>query len=399
MIFRFKNELEIKFLKLYLLLGHNKLLKIYFLLLFFFIFYPIEIKYDTKAINKSLLKEKVNVLFLNKTKNDINELQRKLLKNISNNIPISINYNIKENNSNILIPYIKKQNDFCDNQKKYYNKIIEEQIILRKINFKGYSYKIYIYKNKNFISTELNRIGSFEGIETINILKALQYYGIKKNIKNNKEIFMLDIGGNIGWYPSFLGRFGYSILSFEPLEINYYILRKNYCLINKKNNIVIITKGLNNEEKTCDYYIHVNNPGNGMIICDKKKINDINLNIKFQKLKEVSLTRLSNFIPYLSDKNLALIKIDIEGAEGKAFESGIELITKYHIPFIVIEITPIFLKEHGTDPYEFIKLFVDNGYYISLQGFLNKNYVSIKQLFKKIKFQRNCYFIYKEIID
>ena len=54
---------------------------------------------------------------------------------------------------------------------------------------------------------------------------------------------MLDIGGNIGWYPSFLGRFGYSILSFEPLETNYYVLNKNYCLMNNSN-VIIITKGI-----------------------------------------------------------------------------------------------------------------------------------------------------------
>ena len=146
------------------------------------------------------------------------------------------------------------------------------------------------------------------------------------------------------------------------------------------SNVIIITKGINNEEKACDYYVHVNNTGNGMVICDKKKIDNKHLNERFKKLKEVRLTKLSYFIPYLSDKKLALIKIDIEGAEGKAFESGIELITKYHIPFIIIEFSPFYLKEHGTNPYNFIKLFIDNGYYISLKGFLSKNLVSIDKL-------------------
>lgn len=213
---------------------------------------------------------------------------------------------------------------------------------------------------------------------------------------------MLDIGGNIGWYPSFLGRFGYSILSFEPFETNLYVLRKNYCLINKNSNVVIINKGIDNEEKHCDYYIHINNPGNGMIKCDKNKINNTFINFKnnrFRKIKEVSMTKLSNYIPYLSDKNLALIKIDIEGAEGKAIESGIDLITQYHVPFIIIEFTPIFLKEEGTDPYQLLKIFIDNGYYISLKGFLSKSYISIEKLMNQIQFQKNCYFIHKNIIN
>ena len=64
------------------------------------------------------------------------------------------------------------------------------------------------------------------------MLKVLQYYGKRKNIINNKDIFMLDIGGNIGWYPSFLGRFGYSIISFEPFETNYFKLFKEFISLN-----------------------------------------------------------------------------------------------------------------------------------------------------------------------
>ena len=69
-----------------------------------------------------------------------------------------------------------------------------------------------------------------------------------------------------------------------------------------------------------------------MVICDT---NIRRPSFLFSKRTgEIFLTRLSNYIPFLIGKNLALIKIDIEGSEGKALESGIELITKYHIPFI-----------------------------------------------------------------
>ena len=38
-----------------------------------------------------------------------------------------------------------------------------------------------------------------------NIKEALKFYASKYNITNNKDIFMLDIGSNVGWYPSLLG--------------------------------------------------------------------------------------------------------------------------------------------------------------------------------------------------
>ena len=136
-----------------------------------------------------------------------------------------------------------------------------------------------------------------------------------------------------------------------------------------------------------------------MVVCDKKKFIYDKLNIRFKKISEVKLTKLSNFIPYLSDKNIVLIKLDIEGGEGKAIESGIEIITKFHVPFIFVEFSPVFLKEHGTDPKNFLKFFTENGYKISIKGFLNNVYISGKKLINKVKNrQKNIYFIHKDII-
>ena len=40
---------------------------------------------------------------------------------------------------------------------------------------------------------------------------------------------------------------------------------------------------------------------------------------------EISLIKLSNFIPYLFNKNIELIKLDIEGGEEKVIVDEIEL--------------------------------------------------------------------------
>ena len=52
---------------------------------------------------------------------------------------------------------------------------------------------------------------------------------------------------------------------------------------------------------------------------------------EFIKSRQVYLTKLSNYVEFLSTKNLVLFKIDIEGSEKKAIKSGIELISNYHI--------------------------------------------------------------------
>jgi FkbM family methyltransferase len=246
--------------------------------------------------------------------------------------------------------------------------------------------------NSDIVSDTIINSKRWEGYCTNKILEVLNYYSSKKNIKN-EDMYILDIGANVGWYSYYLGKFGYKIISFEPSERNYYILRRTYCL-NQEINITIINKGLYNEEKRCDYYEHVGNKGNGMVICDQKK----DIPNYLEKKSEVILTKLSNYITFLSTKNLAFIKIDAEGSEESAFLSGIELLTKYHVPFIFLEYCPNNLKLHNVDKKKFLEIFYNNGYKISLNNFLDKNYTSIDYLASKDDLI-NIYIIYEKIFE
>ena len=86
-----------------------------------------------------------------------------------------------------------------------------------------------------------------------------------------------------------------------------------------------------------------------------------------------------------------MIKMDIEGSEGKAFESGIELITKYHVPFIFMEFVPPSLSKFGTNPQTFLETFIKNGYKINMLNFFEKKNYEIKHL---IKGNKNLYIVY-----
>ena len=92
-----------------------------------------------------------------------------------------------------------------------------------------------------------------------------------------------------------------------------------------------------------------------------------------------------NYIEFLSTRNLALIKIDIEGSEGKAIESGIELFSKYHIPFIFLEFSPSALIKHGTEPIKLLEIFEKNEYKFAKDNFLDTNYYSIPEILGRSK--------------
>jgi len=329
-----------------------------------------------------------------KTKNY--NLQQQL--NQANEMIIKLYNKISINNQYIIFTqeinqkYKEEQNFFCDNILFFINNEFENQIQKSKIKFYGKIYDMFIYSDSDNVSRSIMKAKSWEGGCTLKILKALNFYTNKTNSKN-EDLYILDIGGNVGWYSFYLGKYDYNIMSFEPTERNFYILKKNYCL-NRDINITIINKGLFTSEKECDYYENIGNKGNGMVLCHQR--NDIPSFL--QKKSVVILTKLKNFIPFLSEKKVAFMKIDVEGAEKDVILGGIELISKYHVPFIFLEFSPGLLKLHDSNNRNFLEIFENNGYKISISNFLDKNYVSIDYLLKT-KGIFNLYIIYTKILE
>ena len=169
---------------------------------------------------------------------------------------------------------------------------------------------------------------------------------------------------------------GYTVISIEASPRNYYFIKKNYCEINRNaENIIIINRGVSNQEKICNYYTQITGIGNGMIKCDDNRETLNSDGFLWKKTFEVPLIKLSSFIPYFTNKNLALIKLDIEGSEALVMKEAIEFITKLHIPYIYSEFSFNMIREHGNNPRNYIKLFTNNGYKVSTKGFLSKHFI------------------------
>ena len=367
---------------------------------------------NNQTKNDSLLLNKINIL-----ENKIDNISAKLneynitniyinnkdypnkeleSQNINNNKNISevdlTEISFEKFDENILQQIKNQQMEFCNNENKYIKIEFEKQIKLVKASLLDKNFEMYVYINQDIVSIAISRKKSWEGKETRKLINALNYYSSLKNVTKD-NIYILDIGANVGWYTLFLGKLGYKILAFEPSDVNMYMLRKSFCL-NQDLNVTLIKKGLYTEEKKCDFYISRGNIGDGWVFCDKNSTIPSHL----IKSGETYLTKLSNYIKFLSTKNLALIKIDIEGSEGKAIESGIELFSKYHIPFIFLEFTPSALIKHGTEPIKFLELFEKNGYRFAKDNFLDKDYYSKSEILKKVNNDCiNLFIVYSNI--
>ena len=226
------------------------------------------------------------------------------------------------------------------------------------------------------------------------MLNALKYYTVKHNYKND-YVMIIDSGANVGWYSTVFAKFKYSLLSFVPLYENYYILKKNFCRNNREfhgNSSNIINEALYHIESSCSYYKDFKAIRKDIILCDKNK--EKNLDNDYFKINTIRTNILNNFNPLIKNKKLTLLIFDLE-YEGETFlESENDLITKYHVPFIFIEFNMKMFIIHETNPKDFLKIFSQNGYKISLNGFLSRKFISIDDIIKAPLSKINLYIIY-----
>lgn len=346
-----------------------------------------------KKTNKNLYANRLNNENINNLKIDLFRKIHILEKTIkSKNTSIIYEPENKIFDQIIKNKIIENQKYFCQSNELFSDPEIESNIKNIKVNFNNIEFNMFVYKKNDIVSKTISELGVWEEDSTNKLLSCLNYYSEKKKLPKN-DVTIVDIGANIGWYSFFLGKAGYDIISFEASFVNNYILKKNFCL-NKDVNITLINKGIGLEEKKCLLHHPADNVGNAIILCgDNADIIPRNYYIS----EEIIFTKLKNYIPFLSQKNIALLKMDIEGSEGKAIESGIELISEYHIPFLFIEFNPDYLKMQGTDPKHFLETFERNGYKISTIDFFNNRYSSIEEIMKLSA--TNLYIIYQGFVE
>ena len=305
-----------------------------------------------------------------------------------------INFNKKKPKD--LKYYQDLQNRFCDNIINHINRELENDIILYNVSLNDTQFDIFIYNDYDYYSWQIKLNQSFEGEATLHMLNAIQYYADKNDYLND-DIVIFDIGSNVGWYSTFFGTYKYTVLSFEPLPKNDYVLRKNFCRNNKnyaepQSTITIINEVLYPIETFCDYYKDIKNSKKNLVLCDKSK--EKNLDKDYIKIDTIKTNKLSNFIPLINDKRMTLLRFDLEYEGEMAIESGKELITKYHIPFVFIEFNMLMFALHETRPQDFLRFFTQNGYKISLNGFLTKQFISVEDIMKTNFVTINLYLVY-----
>lgn len=225
-------------------------------------------------------------------------------------------------------------NDVAENKSKWWCVPIPKNVFdfQNEINFGGFV--VEIYENDNLIFSEDHRI------------KTPVVFKPEINITNTQPIFanyneffvdkiyshldlqsldiVFDVGANVGLWTEWIIRQNASkIYCFEPNKTAVSILR-NFHGNNKK--VTIIEKALDVENRTTEFYYSDSNS----LISATEKHNQLD------KSYSVQTTRLEDVITEYSVEHIDLIKMDIEGAEFRIFES---------LPDKIYDITDSFLIE------------------------------------------------------
>jgi FkbM family methyltransferase len=161
----------------------------------------------------------------------------------------------------------------------------------------------------------------------------------------NREKNILDIGACFGLMSLFFSKeTNAEVLSFEPMEYNYKVLKKN---TEKIDNIIIFNCGIgdsNSQNKSFNIYKKDENLGQSQLY--QKGLNpeidkQINNEEKYNSIKIESLDNIHI-------ENCGFIKLDVEGFEYPALVGAKKFIKK-HKPNIFVEIHSWIIneKEHN----------------------------------------------------
>lgn len=146
-------------------------------------------------------------------------------------------------------------------------------------------------------------------------------------IQQGNSYTVLDIGANIGNHAVFFSEFFEEVIAFEPNPKTYSVLKINTELL---VNVTCMMIGASSRNATLNFSINELNMGDSRIISDKTEINneaDSNITIDVSPI---------DAIEEIKDKNIGLIKIDVQGHEVDVIRGMLNTLRK-NTPMIVFE--------------------------------------------------------------
>lgn len=167
----------------------------------------------------------------------------------------------------------------------------------------------------------------------------------------------IDVGANIGWHTLIaakaVGPEGH-VIAFEPAPVSFEILRHN-AEVNGCRNAILVPKALSDKPGSVRLHLSDTNKGHNTILDEPG-------------LKETIDVEAVPLDDYMKDvaREVALVKIDVEGAEGLVLEGMRETLRKHPQMAILMEFYPALIRRSRFDPAAMLRKFLDAGYEVQV---------------------------------
>lgn len=191
---------------------------------------------------------------------------------------------------------------------------------------------------------------------------ALNFYEgdeiqIFKNVLS-RGMTVFDVGANIGLYSVIaaqkVGPTG-RVYAFEPDPTNFSFLKKNVAA-NKFSHLIPVQKAVTNISGDVRFFLSEDNLGDHSLYDTEQSRDSIS----------VSGVSLNDFVKQYGIAKIDVLKIDVQGAEGQAFEGMSDILSSKNAPKLFMEVYPYGLLKMHTNPLELLRRLEGYGYELSL---------------------------------
>ncbi len=165
----------------------------------------------------------------------------------------------------------------------------------------------------------------------------------------------IDVGANIGWFTLIASRAvgdDGRVIAFEPAPGSHAIMqdniRRNAC-----QNVTLEQKALSDTRGTLQLHLHKTNGGAHSTALSEERAESI----------DVDALPLDEYWKETGGE-IALVKIDTEGAEGFILEGMRSILENQQRMAVIIEYHPLLFRKAGFDPAAVLNGFADLGYEI-----------------------------------
>lgn len=180
---------------------------------------------------------------------------------------------------------------------------------------------------------------------------------LSKLLQSNPDAGFIDIGANLGLYTIFVSKlYQRRVVAVEPFPPVIKRFQKSLQINGLTDYVTLITNPISDSRKTKFFHLQKGNVGQNKLATAYEKSNKPML-----RVETIVMDDIVRFIPFKS----AIMKIDVEGEESRAFSEASELITRIDVVAILMEWRHVKLRQDGNSVQlmsKFLYLMTTNDY-------------------------------------